>query len=234
MASTNTEASKLGSAHIQSMFAGIAGKYDFLNHFLSANRDKAWRRHAVELSQVSRGDKVLDICSGTGDLAFEYHKKECDVVGTDFCLPMLQLAQKKRPDNGPQFSVGDSLHLPVADNYFDVVSVAFGIRNVVDLEAGLREMNRVIRPGGKAIILELTSPPGPIFSRIYNFYFKWLLPLTANLFSKRSAYSYLNKSVAVFPNAAQLNTKMEEAGFVDCHFEYMTLGIVGLHIGIKK
>lgn len=234
MASTTTEASKLGSSHIQNMFAGIAGKYDFLNHFLSANRDKYWRRCAVDVSEVKQGSKVLDICSGTGDLAFEYDKRDCDVIGTDFCEPMLAKALEKRQGKTPVFSVGDSLHLPVRDEIFDVVSVAFGIRNVVDLEAGLKEMFRVVKPGGRAIILELTSPPGPIFSAIYNFYFKLMLPLIANLFSKKSAYRYLNKSVAVFPNAPKLNEKLKEAGFEETSFKYLTLGIVALHVGNKK
>ena len=211
-----SEASRVGADGVRNMFADIAGDYDFLNHFLSANFDKGWRRKGVKAVEAGPSDKVLDICSGTGDLAFEFEKSGADVIGMDFCYPMIELAHQKKQQSKTSFNVADSLHLPVRDNCVDICSVAFGIRNAVDLDRGLGEMHRVLRPGGRLLILEFTNPPGVIFPAIYGFYFNHILPRIANLISRSSAYTYLNKSVKAFPDAPDLSERIKATGFLMC------------------
>jgi demethylmenaquinone methyltransferase/2-methoxy-6-polyprenyl-1,4-benzoquinol methylase len=227
----SSEAQRLGAHHIQNMFARIASRYDFLNHFLTAQQDKRWRRKAVALSEVQNHERVLDLCAGTGDLTLEFFKKTSRLCGMDFCRPMLLKAREK----GPRipFLAADALALPVKDASFDVVSVAFGIRNVVDLDRSLEEMLRVLKPGGRLVILELTLPPGKVFSRVFQFYFHRLVPRLARLFSEESAYRYLPESVARFPDAPELSKRMKARGFEKLSFEYLSFGVVALHRGYR-
>jgi demethylmenaquinone methyltransferase/2-methoxy-6-polyprenyl-1,4-benzoquinol methylase len=222
------------------MFAGIAPRYDFLNHFLSANRDRGWRRATVEAGEARPGDRVLDVCTGTGDLALEWARSGpggAPVVGTDFCEPMVRLgAEKARRDGAAvRLGVADTLRLPFRDGAFAVASVGFGIRNVADLPGGLREMARVVRSGGRVVVLEFTRPANPAFRFVYYVYFLLLLPLLGNLVSgsRRNAYGYLPRSVLSFPDRGRLSRIMEEAGLRDVRVRDLGLGIVTVHTGVK-
>jgi demethylmenaquinone methyltransferase/2-methoxy-6-polyprenyl-1,4-benzoquinol methylase len=222
------------------MFAGIAPRYDFLNHFLSANRDHGWRRATVEEGRAGPADRVLDACTGTGDLALEWTRARPEagaVVGTDFCEPMVRLGAGKASRAGApvRLSVADTLRLPFRDGTFGVVSVGFGIRNVADLGAGLRELVRVARSGGRVVVLEFTRPSNPLFRFVYFVYFLLLLPLLGNLVSgsRQNAYGYLPRSVLSFPDRDRLARMMEEAGLREVRVRDLSLGIVTVHAGVK-
>lgn len=222
------------------MFAGIAPRYDLLNHLLSANRDHGWRRATVAAGEARPGDPVLDVCTGTGDLALEWARTlgpRSAVVGTDFCEPMVRLGREKvlRDRLPVRLGVADTLRLPFADGAFAVASVGFGIRNVADLGAGLREMARVVRPGGRVVVLEFTRPANPLFRFVYYVYFLLLLPLLGNLVSgsRENAYGYLPRSVLSFPDRGRLARKMEEAGLRQVRVLDLSLGIVTVHVGVK-
>lgn len=227
---------------IKHLFSAIARYYDFLNSLLSLKRDKMWRRETVKASDVELTSKVLDVCSGTGELALAYADKiaaEGFVIGSDFCFEMLVIADRKvarRHHGAPaSFLTADTLMLPFLDNTFDVVSVGFGIRNVSDLEMGIREMVRVAAPGGRVVILEFTQPVNPLFRSLYYFYFTKILPFVGNLISgsKDDAYGYLPRSVMKFPNCDALKAVMEQCGLTDVRFYRKTFGIVAIHVGKK-
>ena len=219
------------------MFAGIAPRYDFLNHFLSANRDHGWRRATVAAGEARPGDPVLDVCTGTGDLAIEWARSSCAVTGTDFCEPMVRLgAEKVRRESLPvRLAVADTLRLPFPDGRFAVASVGFGIRNVADLRGGIAEMARVVRSGGRVVILEFTRPANPLFRFVYYVYFLLLLPLLGNLVSgsRQNAYGYLPRSVLSFPDRRRLAGMMEDAGLRRVEVREVGMGIVTVHRGVK-
>jgi demethylmenaquinone methyltransferase/2-methoxy-6-polyprenyl-1,4-benzoquinol methylase len=222
------------------MFAGIAPRYDFLNHLLSARRDAGWRRETVAAGEVRPGEPVLDVCTGTGDLAIAWARAlgpGSPVVGTDFCEPMVRLGAGKvrREGLGVRLGVADTLRLPFADGRFAAASVGFGIRNVADLGGGLAEMARVVRPGGRVLVLEFTRPPNPLFRFVYYVYFLLLLPLLGNVVSgsRRNAYGYLPRSVLSFPDRGRLARMMGEAGLRDVRVRDLGLGIVTVHVGVK-
>jgi demethylmenaquinone methyltransferase/2-methoxy-6-polyprenyl-1,4-benzoquinol methylase len=216
------------------MFARIAGSYDLLNHLLSVGIDRRWRKRVVlRAGDLGRGT-VVDACCGTGDLGLEFAKGGARVVGVDFTPEMLKHALPKQAAlEGPSvFIHGDALALPVPDGLADVSCVGFGIRNVQDRLQGMRELRRVLRPGGRAFILEFSQPPGWLFGGIYRFYFKQLLPRFGNMFSKdNDAYSYLARTVMAWPSPEQLQKEMVEQGFEDCGHELLTFGIACLHWG---
>jgi demethylmenaquinone methyltransferase/2-methoxy-6-polyprenyl-1,4-benzoquinol methylase len=225
---------------IRRMFAGIAPRYDFLNHLLSANRDRGWRRATVEAAAAKPGDPVLDVCTGTGDLALEWERAlgpGSGVVGTDFCEPMVRLGREKARREGSRVRLGvaDTLRLPFRDGSFEAVTVGFGIRNVADLAGGVREMARVARTGGRVVILEFTRPANPAFRFLYYVYFLLLLPLLGNLVSgsRQNAYGYLPRSVLSFPDRDRLCRIMEGAGLRDVRVRDLSLGIVTVHVGVK-
>ncbi|MDE0685488.1 MAG: bifunctional demethylmenaquinone methyltransferase/2-methoxy-6-polyprenyl-1,4-benzoquinol methylase UbiE [Candidatus Poribacteria bacterium] len=232
---------------IKSLFSAIARYYDFLNSLLSLKRDKMWRRETVNVSDVEPMSKVLDVCTGTGELALAYSDKigaEGYVIGSDFCFEMLVIGNQKVERNSSRhapscrnasFLAADTLILPFLDNTFDVVSVGFGIRNVSDLELGIREMTRVAAPGGRVVILEFTQPVNPLFRGLYYFYFTKILPFIGNLISrsKDDAYGYLPRSVMKFPNCDALKQVMEQCGLTDVRFYRKTFGIVAIHVGKK-
>ena len=219
------------------MFARIAGRYDFLNHFLSVGIDRLWRkwtvRKARELSGALEGRTVVDACCGTGDLSLAFAAEGAEVIGVDFTYEMLTFATKKEVRAGRvAFAHGDALRLPVEDARADLSSVAFGIRNVADRVLGFREMKRVLRPGGWALVLEFTNPTGPVMSRLYRFYFTRVLPVIGKLVSKDdAAYRYLPDTVLAWPHPEQLQAEMEEVGFERCGFVTWTFGIACLHWG---
>ena len=230
---------------IKNLFSAIARHYDFLNALLSLKRDKIWRQETVKASGVEPSSKVLDVCTGTGELALAYTDKigaEGFVIGSDFCFEMLVIGDRKlqQPvgavsNRTTSFLAADTLILPFLDNTFDVVSVGFGIRNVSDLEMGIREMVRVAAPGGRVVILEFTQPVNPLFRSLYYFYFTKVLPFLGNVISrnKDDAYGYLPRSVMKFPNCDALKGVMEQCGLTDVQFHRKTFGIVAIHVGKK-
>ena len=220
------------SATIQSMFAEIAPRYDVLNRVLSCGIDQRWRRRAVALSEP-RGP-VLDVCTGTGDFAAAFRARTGEpVVGIDFCQPMLAFGRKKKACDKVRFARGDALALPVPSDRFDVVSVAFGMRNVADLDRGLRELVRVARPGGRIAVLEFTMPRNPVFGALYRLYFGRILPFLGNLVSRSSAYSYLNRSVLEWTSEYELAERMKRAGCERVSIHPLSLGIAAVHLGVK-
>jgi demethylmenaquinone methyltransferase / 2-methoxy-6-polyprenyl-1,4-benzoquinol methylase len=223
---------------VRGMFGAVAARYDLLNHLLSFNIDRSWRRIAVwrlrpELERP--GARVLDLCCGTGDLLFALESEShAAVLGCDFSHPMLVLARQKaaRRSVRAHFVEADALRLPLPDASLDLVATAFGFRNLASYRDGLAEMARVLRPGGVAAILEFSQPPHPLVRALYGFYSRRVLPLIGGAVSgSREAYAYLPESVRRFPGAEELAGDMEHAGFRDVRFERMTAGIVALHLG---
>jgi demethylmenaquinone methyltransferase/2-methoxy-6-polyprenyl-1,4-benzoquinol methylase len=221
------------------MFGRIAPRYDTLNHLLSMNVDKLWRARTVRRlkTELQRpGARVLDLCCGTGDLtiALELGSARADVWGSDFCHPMLIHAREKvaRKQLRAQIFEADALRLPVADASLDLITVAFGFRNLVDYRGGLSELLRTLKPGGKAAILEFSQPPNAVFAALYNFYSRHILPVIGGWISgSPEAYTYLPESVSKFPGAPELAEEMRRCGFSNVEYEHMTGGVVALHIG---
>jgi demethylmenaquinone methyltransferase/2-methoxy-6-polyprenyl-1,4-benzoquinol methylase len=218
------------------MFGAIAGRYDLLNHILSANRDRAWRRRAAAMLPDERTAKVLDLCGGTGDLTLEILRQERAgyVVCCDFARPMLVRAGRKfdrgRVVERSCLVEADALRLPFPDASFDAVTVAFGVRNLTDLDAGLAEILRVLAPGGTLIVLEFSTPTGPVLSRLYRLYLDRILPHLGDTVSRESGpYGYLARTIASFPDGPSLAGRIRDAGFAACEWVPLTGGIVAVH-----
>ena len=229
--------------YIHNIFSAIARRYDFLNTLLSVGCDRSWRKFTARVSEIAPGNNVLDVCTGTGELALAYADAMDNgkpVIGTDFCFDMLAIGkdkiEKQRRSHDFVPIEADTLRLPFANDSFDVVSVGFGIRNVANLNLGIREMTRVAVKGGRIVILEFTQPSTPIFRNLHLLYFKKVLPVIGNLISrnKDDAYGYLPESVMNFPNCEQLKTTMEGCGLTDVRFYQKTFGIVAIHVGRKR
>ena len=219
---------------VRSMFSRIAGIYDLLNRVLSLGIDQRWRRHTVRRAGDVSDALVVDACCGTGDLSVAFAEEGARVVGVDFTHEMVARAPKKlRPGTDKvTFVHGDALCLPVSDGAADVASVAFGIRNVADPAEGLRELRRVLRVGGRVLVLEFTTPPGWVLGGLYRFYFTKLLPFIGGLLSRDAeAYEYLPRTVLAWPKPDAFQASMEEAGFHDCGYQLLTGGIACLHYG---
>jgi demethylmenaquinone methyltransferase/2-methoxy-6-polyprenyl-1,4-benzoquinol methylase len=221
------------------MFASISARYDLLNHLLSANMDKRWRRKvAGALSQsLPPNASVLDIACGTGDLALTlFEVLDVRVIGADFCRPMLRIATAKATQTKASipFIEADALALPFTDGSFDAVTIAFGLRNLASVEDGLRELCRVLRPGGQAAILEFSRPLIPGFRSGFGLYFTKILPLLGGIVSgSRGAYEYLPDSVSRFPDQERLASLMRDTGFIDVRFLNLTGGIAALHLATR-
>lgn len=222
------------------MFAEIAPKYDRLNHLLSVNIDKIWRRFTVKnlMDVLEKPDAVaLDLCCGTADLTLEL-ERHARVIGCDFCHPMLVIGNEKiaaRESGNARLAEGDALHLPFGDQSFDAVTNAFGLRNLESVETGLAEIYRVLKPGGRAAILEFSRPVVPVFRQLFEFYFHNILPRIGGLISGSSAaYTYLPKSVKNFPDQKRLAEMMRSAGFVNVRYHNLSGGIAALHLGERK
>jgi demethylmenaquinone methyltransferase/2-methoxy-6-polyprenyl-1,4-benzoquinol methylase len=225
--------------NIRSMFNDIAPRYDLLNRLLSLGIDRRWRRFAVGQLQIPPGGMVLDMATGTGDVALEIAARTPDsvtIIGEDFTQGMLLKGHEKIAKS--EFSQRIMLvnapceAIPHPDNLFHGVTIAFGIRNVVDRAAGLAEMCRVLKPGGRAVILEFSTPSNPIFKTIYTTYFNHILPFLGGLISQRSAYKYLPDSVAAFPPQQQFEEMMTTAGFSEVRHHDLTFGIATVYVGV--
>ncbi len=222
------------------MFDRIAGWYDFLNHFLSLGIDRRWRRKLIRAAGLKEGGHVLDVATGTGDLALTVLKAcDCRVTGMDVSEKMMEEGRKKMKRRGCEQSVrfvtGKAEEMPFEDHTFDAVTVAFGVRNYTDLEQGLREMLRVLRPGGTTAILEFSRPARQPLKTLYSFYLFRLLPWAGRLLSGDSyAYTYLPASIKKFPQREEFLKIMEKCGFINCRYETYTGGIVAAYFGEKK
>lgn len=222
---------------VRAMFGAIADRYDLINRVLSGGRDLAWRRKAIKLAGLKGGERILDCCCGTGDFALLLAARDPaphSITGLDFTPQMLRLArQRSDMARAPiDWVVGDALHLPFENARFDVVTVGYGVRNFQDLNAGLRELARVLRPGGKAVILECTPARG-LIGACANFYINRVVPRLGNALSRsrERAYSYLADSIAVFPGAPELAARMQRAGFRQVTFRKLNFGTMAIHIG---
>lgn len=226
------------SRWVRGMFGRVAHRYDLANHLLSANIDRIWRAHTVARVRdiLRRPDaRVMDLACGTGDLlvALERDAKR-GLVGSDFCHPMLAGAKSKLARLGLKSTLveADALALPLPDASLDLITIAFGFRNLANYAAGLREMRRVLRPGGAVAILEFTQPPNKTFAAVYNWYSRRVLPVLGGVISGApEAYEYLPESVRKFPEPLQLAAMMRTAGYQVVEWEYLTFGIVALHVG---
>ena len=224
-------------ARIAGMFDAIAPRYDLLNHVLSAGLDVRWRNRAVRELQLKAGTRVLDLCTGTGDLAIAavHQQPGATVVGIDFAGEMLRLASRKIESLALKHAIhvvrGDGTRIPLADSSCDAATIGFGIRNVVDPRAALAELARVVRPGGRLAILEFGQPRLPGIRAMYAWYFRYLLPLVGKMVSKhQSAYSYLPASVGTFPSAAEFSRIIAATGFSQVRAVPLTFGIVYLYV----
>lgn len=221
---------------VRQMFNRIVPRYDLMNRVMTGGRDVAWR-NIVARQATSSGDDVLDVATGTGDLAFAIRQAGAKrVIGTDFSEEMIEAARKKAPKHGPNvtFMIADALDLPFEDRSFDAVTVSFGLRNMTDYDEALREMYRVLRPGGLAIVLEMTPFKRPILGPPFRFYFEKVVPLVGGLLSgSLTAYRYLPSSVEAFPPAHELADMLHEAGFEDVKYQLLGFGTVAIHSGVR-
>ena len=222
------ESGRLAANEVRSMFDRIARVYDPMNRILTAGLDGRWRRRTAE-AVVRAGDRVLDACCGTGDLALADERAGGTVTGLDFSERMLERARKK--SDSVEWVQGDALALPFPDSSFDVVTVGFGVRNVSDLEGGLAELRRVLRPGGRVGVLDITTPRG-VLRPFYSVWFDRVVPLLGKVLPGGTAYTYLPASVRRFPSAEELAGLIRAAGFEQVGYRLFAGGIVALHIGV--
>lgn len=241
MKSSITDKEAAHANAVREMFSGIAGRYDLLNHVLSLNIDKRWRRKvsgALRDILVRSDAVVLDVACGTGDLSIELNRNsKAQIIGTDFCRPMLEIANRKSQIENLKipFVEGDALGLPFSDDSFDAVTIAFGLRNLANVADGLAELRRILKPGGTLAVLEFSAPIVPGFGRLFNFYFSHILPRIGGAVSgSRRAYTYLPDSVARFPDQKALVSMMEQTGFDGVEYTNLTGGIAAMHVGVKR
>ena len=227
---------------VREMFSRVSQRYDFLNHFLSMGLDILWRRRAArEAAGLGSGDTLADLCTGTGDLAFALNAVApgARIVALDFTPEMVAFGPKKaarKKVSRVEFGIGDSLSLPLRDESVALASVAFGIRNVADLNQGLKEMVRIVRQGGKVLVLEFTKPKGLVFGPLYMFYFKHILPLLGRLIAATAgdAYKYLPQSVQAFAGPDEMRERFTALGLSNVRAIPMTFGTVHLYVGEKR
>jgi len=233
------ESSLSKKEQVATMFDNIAGNYDFLNHFLSLGIDIFWRKRLVRKLQKQKPQNILDVATGTADLAIAMMKiKPFNVVGIDISNGMLEVGRKKIKEKDLEKTIqlqqADSEDLPFEDATFDAVTVSFGARNFENLQKGLSEMARVLKPGGKIYILEFSKPTLFPFKQLYDFYFKFVLPLIGKLLSKdNAAYSYLPESVKAFPHGKELNSIIENCGYTNEKNHPLTMGIASIYTAQK-
>jgi demethylmenaquinone methyltransferase/2-methoxy-6-polyprenyl-1,4-benzoquinol methylase len=224
----------LTEPQVQAMFDRIAGFYDVMNTVMTAGLHHRWRARAADLAALSAGDSALDVACGTGDLAIELSRRvgaDGEVIGSDFAQEMLERARAKAP--ALQWELGNALDLPYASNRFDAATVGFGARNFSDLDRGLAEMARVVKPGGRVVVLEITTPHKPPLSTFYSLWFDRIVPLIGRLTGEEEAYTYLPNSVKRFPAPEGLGAAMERAGLREIRWVLTAGGIIALHVGTK-
>lgn len=227
--------------HVGQVFSSVAGKYDLMNDLMSMGIHRLWKRFTIELSSVRPGHSILDIAGGTGDLTMQFADRvgaEGEVVLADINQEMLEVGRERLTDRGYggriSYVQADAENLPFPDNHFNVVSIAFGLRNVTDKDQALREMTRVLKPSGKLLILEFSKPVNPLVSKAYDAYSFTALPIMGKLVAGDSeSYRYLAESIRMHPDQETLKGMMEDAGLVHCRYHNMTAGVVALHSGVK-
>lgn len=226
---------------VADVFHSVAGKYDLMNDLMSGGIHRFWKRYTIEKSAVRAGHKVLDIAGGTGDLSYQFARQvgpEGLVVLADINASMLKVGRDRLIDRGAvgnvTFAQADAQYLPFPDNTFDCITIAFGLRNVTDKDLALQSMLRVLKPGGRLLILEFSKPGNPLLEKAYDTYSFKLLPLMGKLITNDSdSYRYLAESIRMHPDQKTLQTMMDQAGFVLTQYQNMTGGIVALHMGVK-
>jgi demethylmenaquinone methyltransferase / 2-methoxy-6-polyprenyl-1,4-benzoquinol methylase len=225
----------LSEPQVRAMFDRISGVYDLMNTVMTAGLHHRWRARAADLAAVGPGDSALDVACGTGDLAIELARRvgpNGEVIGSDFADEMLERARTKAP--ALQWEWGNALELPYAGGRFDAATVGFGARNFSDLDRGLAEMARVVKPGGRVVVLEITTPRRPPLSTFYSLWFDRIVPLIGRLSGENEAYTYLPNSVKRFPGPEGLAAAMERAGLRDIRWILTAGGIIALHVGVKR
>ena len=227
--STTATPGVLEEGQVRAMFDRISGFYDVVNTVMTAGLHHRWRARAVDLAAIGKGSRVLDVATGTGDLAIELAKRGAEVVGSDFSDEMLAVARRKAPEL--RFEHGNALELPYGDDEFDAATVGFGARNFSDLDRGLGEMARVVRPGGRVVVLEITTPTRPPLSTFYSFWFDRLVPAIGRVAGDSDAYEYLPSSVRRFPGPEGLAASMDRAGLEHIRWILTAGGIIALHVG---
>jgi demethylmenaquinone methyltransferase/2-methoxy-6-polyprenyl-1,4-benzoquinol methylase len=234
-----SRASEQFASQVKAMFDRVARHYDAMNSLMTAGLHHRWRQRAAARAQLREGDRALDVCCGTGDLALELARHvgpSGTVIGCDFSQPMLDLARAKSVRSWAttvRFEHADALQLPYEEESFDAVTVGFGVRNLADLDRGLTEMARVLKPGGRLVILEITQPRRPPLSLFYSLWFDRIVPLLGALAGDRAAYSYLPESVRSFPSPVGLAERMDEAGLELIQVTILAGGIIAIHSGRK-
>jgi len=224
-------AGTLPETQVRAMFDRIARVYDLMNSVMTVGMHQRWRERAADLAQAGPGKRALDVATGTGDLAIALRGRGAEVVGMDFSEGMLELGRRKAPD--VRFETGNALELAYADGEFDAVTVGFGARNFADLDRGLGEMARVTKPGGRVVVLEITTPQRPPLSWFFRVWFDRLVPALGRVAGDPDAYSYLPSSVRRFPGPSGLAAKLVEAGLTDVRWILTAGGIIALHVGTK-
>jgi demethylmenaquinone methyltransferase/2-methoxy-6-polyprenyl-1,4-benzoquinol methylase len=238
MTGEGPRAGTLEEPQVRAMFDRIASFYDVMNSVMTAGLHHRWRARAADLARVGPGARVLDVATGTGDLAVELRRRvgpEGEVVGTDFSEEMLARARQKAAAGGLDiaFEWGNALELPYASDHFDAATVGFGARNFSDLDRGLTEMTRVVRPGGRVVVLEITTPTKPPLSTFYRLWFDTVVPVIGRLTGEEEAYTYLPSSVRRFPGPHELAATMDRAGLADISYVLTAGGIIAIHAGTK-
>ncbi|MBV9149727.1 MAG: bifunctional demethylmenaquinone methyltransferase/2-methoxy-6-polyprenyl-1,4-benzoquinol methylase UbiE [Candidatus Eremiobacteraeota bacterium] len=238
---TSTQESKDTSSkgtYVRDMFASIAPRYDLANRVLTAGFDELWRRSAIDRLGVNTSDAILDLCCGTGDICFHLVRRDptLNVTGVDFCTPMLerarQRAQRKAPHAHLKFVEADVMALPFADTSFDGATMGFSLRNVVDIDATLKEIRRVLRPGARFVNLDVSKAPNRLFKRAFDVYFYAIVPMVGGIVGgSKSAYKYLPASLTHHPDAPALEDRFKAAGFVNCGYAPLCGGTIAIHFG---